>query len=92
MTTVFQVNILVCIIVALLTRINADKKQNIVHNCVAASKSLAELGDGSTSTSCMECDPALPTCNGLCQLVIDKLYYFCDDVCLPYGYYFDPRK
>lgn len=48
------------------------------------------MGDGSTPTSCMSCNPALPTCYGICQVLIDQYYLFCDDVCLPEGYYFDP--
>ena len=38
----------------------------------------------------MSCNPALPTCYGICQVLIDQYYLFCDDVCLPEGYYFDP--
>lgn len=85
--------ILFDIILVILLKINliqASKKQNIVKNCVMASMDLAKLGDGSTPSSCMACDPTLPTCYGFCQALIDKLYYFCDDVCLPDGYYFDP--
>lgn len=40
----------------------------------------------------MGCDPAQPSCSLGCQKLINKLYENCDEVCLPYGYYFDPRK
>jgi hypothetical protein len=40
----------------------------------------------------MSCDPTVQYCPDGCQGLVDKMYYDCDDVCLPDGYYFDPRK
>lgn len=53
---------------------------------------MRKAGYGDTDTSCMGCDPALPDCYTDCQGLVDQLYFQCDSVCLPEGYYFDPRK
>lgn len=53
---------------------------------------MSRAGDGTTIDSCMGCDPALPDCFPTCQALVDQLYTQCDSVCLPDGYYFDPRK
>lgn len=57
-----------------------------------ATQALAGTGDGTTSTSCAGCDPALDVCFPSCQGYIKNVYFDCDGVCLPEGYYFDPRK
>eukprot|EP01038_Epipyxis_sp_PR26KG_P013013 gene13013-17445_t len=61
-----------------------------VNTCVKASSYLSTFGAGQTEGSCMNCDPATNKCAFGCQSAIDKLYWKCDSVCLPYGYYFDP--
>jgi hypothetical protein len=40
----------------------------------------------------MACDPAIPDCAPGCQGLIDKIYYDCDGICLPDGYYYDPGE
>ena len=40
----------------------------------------------------MGCDPARPDCAIGCQNLIDSMYIKCDGVCMPDGYYYDPRK
>jgi hypothetical protein len=40
----------------------------------------------------MGCDPARPDCSVGCQDLIDSMYVKCDGVCMPDGYYYDPRK
>jgi hypothetical protein len=40
----------------------------------------------------MACDPTKAACPDGCQNKIQKMYFGCDDICLPDGYYFDPRK
>jgi hypothetical protein len=40
----------------------------------------------------MGCDPTYPTCSSGCQDLVEKIYYRCDGICLPNGYFFDPRK
>ena len=50
---------------------------------------LGRPGNGSTSTSCFYCDPARPRCSKGCQGRIDDLYFDCDGVSLPDGYYYD---
>lgn len=60
-----------------------------VHHCVHITRKMAKNGDGSTPTSCMSCDPTIPTCSTGCQRMIDQMYRVCDDVCLPYNYYYD---
>lgn len=67
-------------------------KKGSVHTCVQATLALSTTGDGTSPDSCAGCDPALETCTPGCQAYIDKVYYQCDSVCLPDGYYFDPRK
>jgi hypothetical protein len=62
-----------------------------VHIYVATRK-MTKAGDGTTEDSCMGCDPTLRECFSDCQKLVDQLYRQCDDVCLPDGYYFDPRK
>jgi hypothetical protein len=57
-----------------------------------ASARMAKTGNGSTSSSCMSCDPTHPVCQPKCQNKVNYLYYACDDICLPDGYFFDPRK
>eukprot|EP01039_Chlorochromonas_danica_P001100 gene1100-1195_t len=39
----------------------------------------------------MGCDPTYPTCAEGCQDLVKRVYYRCDGVCLPNGYYFDPQ-
>ena len=55
-----------------------------------ATNKLRKSGDGSTITSCYGCDPAQPVCSVGCQDLIDTVYYVCDGVTMPDGYYFDP--
>ena len=66
------------------------KKLNYVAHCVNAVNDISKNGFGSTRTSCMGCDPALPTCYFNCQPLVKRLYEWCDNVCLPDGFYFDP--
>mmetsp|Transcript_29725 Transcript_29725/g.32355 ORF Transcript_29725/g.32355 Transcript_29725/m.32355 type:complete len:136 (+) Transcript_29725:16-423(+) len=63
-----------------------------VHECVKATQALATTGDGTDSTSCAGCDPALDSCYTTCQGYIKNVYFDCDGVCLPEGYYFDPQE
>jgi hypothetical protein len=62
-----------------------------MHELTATNK-LRKMGDGSTDSSCMDCNPALPECFIDCQERIDIMYRNCQGVCLPDGYYFDPSK
>jgi len=57
---------------------------------IKAAATIVKYGKGDTVDSCMNCDPALPTCAPGCQGLIGKLYINCDGVCLPDGYYYDP--
>eukprot|EP01041_Mallomonas_annulata_P004431 gene4431-8832_t len=66
-----------------------DPMKNNIHHCVHATNKIKKRGDGSTSSSCMRCDPALPSCAVGCQTLIDVLYRVCDNICIPDGYYFD---
>mmetsp|Transcript_2316 Transcript_2316/g.3557 ORF Transcript_2316/g.3557 Transcript_2316/m.3557 type:complete len:99 (+) Transcript_2316:130-426(+) len=76
-----------CLIISAL----AQQKAN-THECVRATRKIANRGDGTTVNSCMSCDPTYGVCPDGCQNKIDKMYYACDGVCLPDGYFFDPRK
>jgi hypothetical protein len=90
----------VCLLALAVTLINFERVysqvQNgfppTVHRCVWATNKLRKAGDGTTSSSCSNCDPALPACNAGCQDLIDTVYWSCSGVTLPQGYYFDPRK
>lgn len=53
---------------------------------------MARRGNGSTAISCMSCDPTHGSCYDKCQNKVNYLYYACDGICLPDGYFFDPRK
>lgn len=57
-----------------------------------ATLALATTGNGQEANSCAGCDPAVPICSQGCQNYITNVYWDCDSVCLPDGYYFDPRK
>lgn len=57
-----------------------------------ATLNLAATGDGKEVTSCAGCNPAQEFCVPGCQSLITKVYWECDSVCLPDGYYYDPRK
>lgn len=59
---------------------------------LVASEKLKSRGLGNTPQSCMDCDPALPRCSSGCQGLVKDLYYNCDAICLPRGYYFNPSK
>ena len=59
---------------------------------LVASENLKSRGLGNTPQSCMDCDPALPRCSSGCQGLVKDLYYNCDAICLPQGYYFNPSK
>jgi hypothetical protein len=63
-----------------------------VHTCIHASNKVRKAGDGSTEFSCMGCDPAHAECAPGCGALVKKLYRNCANVCLPDGYYFDPRS
>lgn len=62
-----------------------------VHQCVHITRKMSKNGDGSKDqpNSCMSCDPAKEMCPINCQNMIDQMYRVCDDVCLPYTYYYD---
>lgn len=62
-----------------------------VHRCVHAANKLRKAGDGTTQGSCSSCDPAVSECEPNCVDLIERLYWSCDGVCLPDGYYFDPQ-
>lgn len=64
----------------------------IIFYISSATRKITKAGDGTTEDSCMGCDPTLKDCFSDCQRLVDQLYRQCDDVCLPDGYYFDPRK
>lgn len=63
----------------------------VLSNFVATNK-VRKAGDGTTANSCMGCRPTKPECSAGCQDLIDNMYLRCDGVCLPNGYFFDPRK
>ncbi len=63
-----------------------------VHQCVHATTKIKKNGDGKALSSCMNCDPARPTCYFSCQPLIDLMYLSCDEQCLPEGYFFDSGK
>jgi hypothetical protein len=70
-----------------------DIYYNNTNYCIfIETRSVAAAGDGSTPGSCMSCDPTRPVCAHNCQAKINDMYYACDGVCLPDGYYFDPSK
>lgn len=56
-----------------------------------ASRKLAKNGDGSTEGSCMQCDPTQDVCPVGCQALVNHLFQDCAGVCLPDGYFFDPK-
>lgn len=60
----------------------------IIDLWVAANK-IGARGNGTVPKSCFYCDPAVPQCAPGCQKLVKQLYYNCDSVCLPDGYYFD---
>jgi len=84
-------SVALCLLIVIVTLVVVSGAGD-VHRCVHSSTKLAKRGRGNTDTSCMGCDPAQPSCSLGCQKLINKLYENCDEVCLPYGYYFDPRK
>ena len=57
-----------------------------LRNCV---KSLRKI---TVNSKCMKCNPALQSCQGNCQFLVDDTYSSCTGICLPDGYYFDARK
>lgn len=63
-----------------------------VHRCVHTTNKVRKRGDGSVEGSCSSCDPARAVCDTGCQVLIDRMYWACTEVCLPDGYYFDPNK
>jgi len=85
--------LVLAVLVALIDNVNAESLTNFpatVHRCVWATNKLRKAGDGSTPSSCSNCDPAIPTCNPGCQDLIDTVYHACDQIELPDGYYYDP--
>jgi hypothetical protein len=60
--------------------------------CFSASRKLAKTGKGDTVKSCMQCDPTHPYCAPGCQKLVTAVYWECDGVCIPDGYYFDPSE
>jgi len=85
-------NFFLAVLLVVLGCVDTQWSRATVKKCIAISNYLATFGDGSTSTSCMGCDPALPECTSPCQSVVDDLYTDCDGICLPDGYYYDPCK
>ena len=68
------------------------QKLNIVAHCIHAVNEISKNGWGSTTASCMGCDPALPNCYFNCPPLVRNVYQLCDSICLPDGFYFDPKK
>jgi len=68
------------------------KKLNTVAHCIHAINQISKNGYGSTTSSCMGCDPALPNCYFNCPPLVKNLYHLCDSMCIPDGFYFDPKK
>ena len=68
------------------------QKLNIVDHCIHAVNEISKNGWGSTASSCMGCDPALPNCYFNCPPLVKNVYQLCDSVCIPDGFYFDPKK
>jgi hypothetical protein len=66
------------------------KIMNTVPHCINAVNEISKNGYGATPSSCMGCDPTLPTCYFNCKPLVTRLYEWCDSVCLPDGFYFDP--
>ena len=56
------------------------KQLNYVAHCVNAVNDISKNGFGATKSSCMGCDPTLPTCYFNCQPLVKKLYEWCDNV------------
>lgn len=67
-----------------------DPKTN--HRCIGAVRNIAASGDGTTESSCMDCNPTKLDCPSGCQAKVKDVFWECDDVCLPVGYHFDPSK
>lgn len=87
----------VMVVALLLGPIRADtrdpatgKLMNTVPHCIHAVNEISKNGYGSTPSSCMGCDPTLPACYFNCKPLVNNLYKYCDNICIPDGFYFDP--
>ena len=96
-TTNLLIITMLCVLFFTPTTVQADthdpasgKQLNYVAHCVNAVNDISKNGFGATRSSCMGWDPALPTCYFNCQPLVKRLYEWCDNVCLPDGFYFDP--
>jgi hypothetical protein len=63
-----------------------------IRACISSAIRVGEAGNGSTPISCFYCDPARESCSKGCQSKIKDLYYDCDGVSLPDGYYYDDNS
>ena len=53
--------------------------------CATAISQISSQGDGTTTGSCMSCDPTYAKCSPKCQPLIDVFYRACDSVYTPPG-------
>lgn len=63
------------------------------YECMIAVKKLHKNEMAATSLGdrdqCMSCNPTSDICPGTCQQLVDNLYWSCEGITLPDGFYFD---
>ncbi|KAL7689052.1 hypothetical protein Plhal304r1_c017g0062361 [Plasmopara halstedii] len=74
------------------TYINPSPLGNSWAPCSFAVEQLGLEGNGSTTGSCLACNPTTFKCPFKCQSLLDAVYKECDGVYAPQDFYFDPAR